>query len=113
MPREARSYTRDLEYGLARQHDRMPVPACRTSDLASLELARITAVHVRHAAHKATTQRDGRAASLRCAGRRRGRGPVQIVLLRLALLARVAFRAHLTQPQLSQYLIDLPGEFAR
>src|SRR5215472_1067816 len=72
-----------------------------------------TAVHARHAAHKATTQRDGRAASLCCTGRRRDRGPVQIVLLRLALLARVAFRAHLTQPQLSQQLVDLSGEFAR
>jgi hypothetical protein len=29
------------------------------------------------------------------------------------LLARVAFRAHLTQPQLSQHLVDLPAEFAR
>jgi len=32
---------------------------------------RVTAVHVRHATHKATTQRDVRAASLRCTGRRR------------------------------------------
>ena len=72
-----------------------------------------TAVNARQAAHKATTQRDGKVASLRCTGRRRGLGPVQIVLLRLALLARVAFRAHLTQPQLSQHLVDLPGEFAR
>jgi len=31
----------------------------------------IAAVHVRHATHKATTQRDVRAASLRCTGRRR------------------------------------------
>ena len=53
------------------------------------------------------TPRDGRAASLRCTGRRRGWGPVQIVFLRLALLARVVFRAHLTQPQLSQQLVDL------
>ena len=30
-----------------------------------------SAVHVRHAAHKAKTQRDGQAAALRCTGRRR------------------------------------------
>src|SRR5207344_459823 len=30
-----------------------------------------SAVHVRHAAHKAKTQHDGRAAALRCTGRRR------------------------------------------
>jgi len=34
-------------------------------------LVSISAVHVRHATHKATTQRDVRAASLRCTGRRR------------------------------------------
>jgi len=74
----------------------------------------ITAGSVRHAARKATTQRDERVVSLHCTGRRRGRGPVQIVLLRrLALLARVAFGAYLTQPRLSQHLVDLPGEFAR
>ena len=33
--------------------------------------------------------------------------------LRLASLARVALRSHLTQPQLSQHLADLPGEFLR
>src|SRR5260370_5987735 len=45
-----------------------------------------TAVHVRHAAPKATNQRDGRGASLRLA-RRPGRGPVPSVLLPAALLA--------------------------
>jgi len=40
-----------------------------------------------------------------------GRGLVQVVLFRLALLARRALRADLTHPQLSQHLIDLAGEF--
>jgi hypothetical protein len=52
-------------------------------------------------------QRGRRVALLACASRR-GRGPVQVVLFRLALLARVAFRVHLTHPQLSQHLVDLP-----
>ena len=52
-------------------------------------------------------------ALLAWAGRRRGRGPFQVVLFRLALLARMALRADLTHPQLSQHLIDLAGEFTR
>ena len=59
------------------------------------------------------TQRDGWAASLRCTGRRRGRGLVQVILFWLGLLGRVTFCAHLSHPQLSQQLVDLPGEFAR
>jgi len=31
----------------------------------------------------------------------------------LAVLARMAFRSHLAHPQLSQQLVDLPGELAR
>jgi hypothetical protein len=42
----------------------------RAQDIAAPEPPR-AAVHVRHATHKATTQRDVRAASLRCTGRRR------------------------------------------
>jgi len=41
-----------------------------------------------------------------------GRGLVQVVLFRLALLARLAFRPHLPHPQLSQRLVDLTAEFA-
>ncbi len=106
----------------AGQRARAGTPGCRRATEGSFwrgataiypaSRTQIAAVHARHAAHKATTQRDGRAASLRCTGRRRDRGPVQIVFLRLALLARVTFRAHLAQPQLSQHLVDLPGEFA-
>jgi hypothetical protein len=72
-----------------------------------------SAVHARHAARKAMTQRGGRVALLACASRRRGRGPVRVVLFGLALLTGAAFRAHLTHPQLSQQLVDLPGERAR
>jgi len=43
-----------------------PKPAGQSSSTAYR-----TAVHVRHAAYKATAQRDGRAALLRCTGRRR------------------------------------------
>jgi hypothetical protein len=55
----------------------------------------------------ATTQREraGGVTTLHRSGA--GPGPVQIVSLRLALLARVAFRVHLTQPQLSKHLVDL------
>jgi hypothetical protein len=42
-----------------------------------------------------------------------GRYLVRIVLFWLAVPARMAFRAHLTQPQLSQHLLDLLGEHLR
>src|SRR5277367_4076025 len=67
-----------------------------------------TAVNVRQPAYEAMTQRDGWAASLRCSGWRWAWSPVQIVLLWPALLAVVAFRVHLVQPQVSQHLVDLP-----
>jgi hypothetical protein len=38
---------------------------------------------------------------------------VEVVLLRGGLTTRVALRSYLTQPQLAQHLVDLPGEFAR
>jgi hypothetical protein len=47
---------------------------------------------------------------LRCACRRRGRHPVQVVLLRLVLKACMAFCVHLTQPKLSERLVDLLSE---
>ncbi len=47
------------------------------------------------------------------AGRWRCRGRAQVVLLPLALLARAVLRSHLSHPQLSQRLVDLPGELAR
>jgi uncharacterized protein YdhG (YjbR/CyaY superfamily) len=72
-----------------------------------------TAVHARYRAHEATTPRGRQVTLLACAGRRRGRDPGPVVLFRLSLLARMAFRAHLTQPQRSRRLIDLPGEFIR
>ena len=71
---------------------------------------RLSAVHARYRAHKATTPRGRRVALPAWTGRRRGRGPFQVVLFRLALLARMALRADLTHPQLSQHLIDLAGE---
>ncbi len=62
-------------------HDGMPpqnrlLPAAASAAHRRARTAR--AVHARDAARTATTQRDRRAASLRCAGRR-DRGPVQIV----------------------------------
>jgi hypothetical protein len=39
-------------------------------------------------------------------------GLVQVVLFRLASRARVALRAQLSQPQLSQHLVDLLGDVA-
>ncbi len=67
---------------------RSPGSARRRAAASAARLPIISAVHVRHASNKATTQRDGRVASLRCTGWRRGRGPVQVVLFRLALLSR-------------------------
>src|SRR5215469_6794945 len=44
---------------------------------------------------------------------RRGRNPIEIVLLRFAWRARTALRAHLAHPQLSQQLVKLRSELAR
>ena len=74
---------------------------------------RLSAVHARYRAHKATTPRGRRVALLAWTGRRRGRGPFQVVLFRLALPAPMALRADLTHPQLSQHPIDLAGEVTR
>jgi hypothetical protein len=81
----------------------------RPGDIGSAE-RRLTCV--RQPVRRRRSVTGGRA-SLRCTGRRPARGPVQIILLRLTLLAGVAFRAHLTRPQLSQhlviYLVSSPG----
>ena len=79
----------------------------------------LTSAQIRRFAHVKRFMRQrrsvtgGRPTSLRCTCRRRGRYPLQIVLPWLASPARVAFRAHLTQPQLSQHLLDLLGEHLR
>jgi hypothetical protein len=44
---------------------------------------------------------------------RRGGHAIEVVGLGRAWSAALAFRAHLAQPQLSEHLVDLPGQFIR